>query len=139
MLETKKIYQIDKDSLAILYEYDSINSAAKKLAPDAKDSARSAIIDCCKGRRKSYKGYIWEYADKEREEKEMEVIEKQTEKNKDRIMDILKIIDNLHEKVNTFKYSILVEKDCVQIAKASLHTIFHELVVLKENVNQIIK
>ena len=51
----KKVYQYTKDK-QLINEYESVTDAAKKNSFD-----KVSIGDCCRGRLKTYKGYIWKY------------------------------------------------------------------------------
>lgn len=52
--KSKPIIQLDKEC-NIINEYPSINEA------DRNGFSRSKIIDCCRGKRKTHKGFIWKY------------------------------------------------------------------------------
>lgn len=52
----KPIYQIDKNTLKIIKEWDSQTTASKEL-----NFERSGIRQCCKKQLKTYKGFIWIY------------------------------------------------------------------------------
>ena len=51
---SKPIIQLDKEG-NIINEYPSINEAERN------GFSHSKIIDCCKGKRKTHKGFIWKY------------------------------------------------------------------------------
>lgn len=51
----KKVYQYTKDK-QLINEYESVTDAAKKNNFD-----RGSIGHCCRGKLKTYKGYIWKY------------------------------------------------------------------------------
>ena len=55
----RSVHKIDKVSGEILKTYGSISEAIKDMDGDR----QSQIVDVCRGRRKSFKGYIWRYAD----------------------------------------------------------------------------
>lgn len=54
------VHQIDPITKTILARWESQNMAAKAL-----DINRKGITKCCRGECRTYKGYIWEYADKD--------------------------------------------------------------------------
>ena len=56
--KTVSVLCFDKDN-QLIKEYDSINEAAKELGL----VNGSSIIQCCKGKQKTAKGYIWKYKD----------------------------------------------------------------------------
>lgn len=51
----KKVYQYTKDK-QLINEYESVTDAAKK-----NNFVKGSIGDCCRGKLKTYKGYIWKY------------------------------------------------------------------------------
>lgn len=57
----KTVYQYDKDG-NFLAEYPSTGEAARKKFPEFK-RASSHIGECCRGRIKTYKNFIWRYKD----------------------------------------------------------------------------
>ena len=52
---SKKVYQYTKDK-QLINEYESATDAAKK-----NNFNKGTIGDCCRGKIKTYKGYIWKY------------------------------------------------------------------------------
>lgn len=52
--KSKQIIQLDKE-YNIINEYPSINEAERN------GFSHSKIIDCCRGKRKTHKGFIWKY------------------------------------------------------------------------------
>jgi len=64
------ILQFDLDG-NFLKEYYSANEAAREITGDVKKS--SGIIFCCKGKIKSYKGYIWKYKDEKHNPKKYKI------------------------------------------------------------------
>ncbi len=54
----KKVLQINKDTLDVVAEFESIGEAAEAIG-----SSISSISAVCKGRKTSSKGYYWQYAD----------------------------------------------------------------------------
>ena len=56
---SKKVFQISKDSGDIIRIWDSMTEASRELNIDY-----NGISHCCRGKQKTAGGYCWEYADK---------------------------------------------------------------------------
>ena len=50
------VLQIDLETKQIIAEYPSANEAARQL-----NIYQGNISDCCRGKRKTYKGFKWSY------------------------------------------------------------------------------
>lgn len=60
---SKAILQIDPITLTIIARYKSMSDAEVALGKEYKPCLSSHIGDCCKGKRRTTLGYIWQYED----------------------------------------------------------------------------
>lgn len=59
LAQSKTVLQFDKNG-NFIKEWPSINEAARII-----NTSTGTIVGCCKGRQKTYKGFIWKYKEKE--------------------------------------------------------------------------